>query len=147
MGWVEKRFSDHLRLTREIPRLWDQVRDSIGQAVLEYNARTDGSRNHIDHTDCTARARLCARLHQTRDGSTIEVFLNEDDASLRTATRDGTENIVCHYRLMANAEGLEFFVNKDADTRAVSVVDACEMAIRAFIFNPFPLPFLNPARG
>jgi hypothetical protein len=146
MGWVEKKFSDQLRLTREIPRLWDQVRDNIGQATLEYNARTDGSGNHLDHTDCMARARLCTRLHQARDGSMIEVFLNESDASLRTVTRDGTENTICHYRL-ATGEGLEFFVNKDTEIRAISVDTACEMAVSAFIFSPFPLPFLNPPRA
>lgn len=144
MGWVEDRFRDHLTSTRQIRPFWNELRDSVGRATVDYNQRI-GDADHLDHTDCMARGPLCTRLHKAGNGATLELFLDEEHRQLKAAPSVGGEiRTVCGYRLNADRTGLEFFradVRAPDGTIALTVEEACELAIEEFLFNPFPARF------
>ncbi len=136
-GWVENRFLDHIAYERNIPNLWNKVRDNIGQAVEEFNNRTPLA-EHLDHRDCMARGKHCIRLHKAVDNSEIEVFLNETSRLLKTATGNHSDKTICKFRLTGDRKELEFFQDEAQAKTVISADEACESAIGEFIFNPFP---------
>jgi hypothetical protein len=141
MGWVKDKFNEHLAYAAETPKLWNRVRDSIGEAVVEFNEGTTGTGNTLDHTDCMAKGKYCTRIHKAIDNSSIEVYLDEDNRSLNIL-RQGlmASGEICRYRITEDHKGAEFFVKEPHETalRTISVEQACQMAIAEFIFTPFP---------
>ncbi len=122
--------------------MWDRVRDSIGAAVFEFNERTKGTPNTIDHTECMAKGQYCTRIHKAIDNSSIEVYLDESDHSLNVL-QEGRMSLgkICGYRITEDHKSAEFFMHEPHETasRAISVDDACQKAVEEFIFNPFPV--------
>jgi hypothetical protein len=50
------------------------MRDSIGEVVCEFNERTKGTINVLDHTDCRSKGKYCARIHKAIDNTAIEIY-------------------------------------------------------------------------
>jgi hypothetical protein len=136
MGWVKDRFDEQAAYATEVPRLWNRMSDSIGVSLREFNERTTGASNTLGKTDCRAKGDYCIRILKAIDNSSIEVYLDESSKSLN-ASRGGhtAAGRICGYRITEDRKGAEFFV-QDADgiARAVSVDDACKMAIGEFVF-------------
>jgi hypothetical protein len=139
MGWVENRFLDEVAYSREIPKLWNKVRDSLGQSASEFNARIKSVGPEVSITDCMAKGKLCVRLQ--RDESTIEIFLNASERALKTYTPNSPDKTVAHFRLTPARDELEFFVERDGITIGISVDGICELAVASFLFDPFPRRF------
>jgi hypothetical protein len=142
MGWVKDRFNEHIAYAAEVPKLWNRVRDSVGEAVVEFNERTSGTVHTLDHTDCMAKGKYCTRIHKAIDNSSIEVYLDESNRSLNVSREGHTTSEICRYRITGDHKGAEFFVREPHETalRAISVDEACQRAIAEFIFTPFPAP-------
>jgi hypothetical protein len=141
MGWVKDRFNEHLAYAAEVPRLWNRMRDNVGEAVVEFNERTAGTGNTLDQTDCMAKGKYCTRIHKAIDNSSIEVYLDEGNRSLNVSREGRTApGEICRYRITEDHKGAEFFVQEPHETalRAISVDEACQRAIAEFIFTPFP---------
>jgi len=139
MGWVKDRFSEHLAYDAEVPKLWNRMRDNIGQAVVEFNEQTAGTPNTLDHTDCMAKGKYCTRIHKAIDNSSIEVYLDESSRTLN-CSREGRmlAEKICGYRITEDRKSAEFFEQGQSGTCTISVDEACQKAIAEFIFNPFP---------
>jgi hypothetical protein len=132
MGWVEDEFLDRAAYGRLTPRLWDSVRDSVGQSVIEFNT-TMGSQ-FVELQGCTARGTFCFRIHNIDRDNNIEVFLDTGDLSLKAAVGRGKAIRVSSYRLMTGRSALEFF----GDEGPLAVDQVCKKAISEFLFAPFP---------
>jgi len=118
------------------------MRDSIGAAIIEFNEQTSGTPNTLEHTDCMARGRYCARIHKAIDNSSIEIYLDESDRSLNVTREGRASRKVCEYRITEDRKAAEFSMSgADGVTRATTPECACEMAIAEFIFTPFPASF------
>jgi hypothetical protein len=136
MGWVKDRFDEQAVYAVEVPRLWNRMRDSIGVAIREFNERTTGTPNSLDRTDCRDKGGYCTRILKAVDNSSIEVYLDERSQSLN-ASRGGhtAAGKICGYRITEDRKGAEFFVqDAEGNARALTVDDACEMALSEFIF-------------
>ena len=104
MGWVAQKISDHTKTAESLPRLWDSLRDSIGNAVEEFKALV--SQPGVDRGDCRARGSMCIRV--CKPGASIEIYLSPTDATVKLApgtiavagaTDSGDEKQICGYRL------------------------------------------------
>ena len=136
MGWVKDRFDEQAAYATEVPRLWNRMSDSIGVSLREFNERTTGTSNTLGKTDCRAKSDYCIRILKAIDNSSIEVYLDESSQSLN-ASRGGhtAAGRICGYRITEDRKGAEFFVQDAAGiARAISVDDACKMAIGEFVF-------------
>jgi hypothetical protein len=136
MGWVNDKFDEKATYAAEVPRLWKRMRDSIAEAVSDFNHRTNDAANNLNHTDCRAKGNYCTRIQKSIDNSSIEIYLDESAQSLN-ASRGGhtAHGKVCGYRISGDRKGAEFFA-QDAEgiARAISVEEACKLAIAEFIF-------------
>src|ERR1700676_2240532 len=112
MGWVKDRFSEHSAYAAEVPKLWDKMRDSIGEAVTEFNERTSGTPNTLARTDCMSKSKYCVRIQKALNNSSIEVYLDEGDRSLNVSRQDRApiNNKICGYRITEDHKGAEFVV-------------------------------------
>jgi hypothetical protein len=145
MGWVEQEFIDEQTYRQGVPALWDAIRDSIGLAVAEFNERLDGLQK-ITAADCTARGRWCRRISKA-DGSNIEIFFDEADRTLRTSTNSAEQpSLVCSYRLKKDRSGLELYCDSPDGTSPLSVDEGCRVALRSFLFIPFPKMFRDSGK-
>jgi hypothetical protein len=139
MGWAEDEFLDNLAYEREIPGLWDRVRESVALAVQEFNARVLGTAHSpVDLSDCSAEP-LCCRLH--KDNSKLVVRLNEDQRLLTTSSNGAPGKTICHFRLAPGRSALELFLKENDVTTPISIDEGCKRAIREFVFTPFPAGF------
>jgi hypothetical protein len=144
MGWVEQKIADHLRTKESIVPLWNSLRDSIGEAVTDFQlaVHTPG----VSHGDCRARGRLCIRVQ--KPGRFIEIFLPENDQTVQSAPgvtelngpiEDGTIQEICRYRLNKDRSGLEFFIQNDrGETEVLSADEVARRVLEPFLFVPFP---------
>jgi hypothetical protein len=151
MGWVREKIADYKATQQELPRLWNSLRDSIGQSIAEFSDSI--SRPSVSHADCSARARPCVRI--SKPGQFIEVFLSTSDQSVKIASgtitisssmEDGTICEVCRYRLTPDRSKLEFIVTDNNGTDWITA-DASEVSRRAlepFLFEPFPYGYIKP---
>ncbi len=138
MGWVEDTFLEHQAYERETPNLWNKVRDSVWQSEAEFNARTKGSIDNLDVSDCTANGRFCLRLHKSVSDSILELFLDEKQRCLKIS---GLSKPICSFHLTSDRKELEFFSKDGESVRPISVEDVCKRAIGDFLFTPFPIDF------
>ena len=131
MGWVRTKA---IHEPRVVPQLWDEMRDSIGNAVAEFNAlesnASDASSEHLDAKDCTAMGIYCRRVTKAFGAISIEVFLQEEDRTLRTS-----RSVVCRYRIRSDGSKAEFFLDKPEGSVAISTEEACRLALEEFIFQ------------
>src|ERR1039457_5705937 len=113
MGWVAQKISDHKTTAESLPRLWDSLRDSIGNAVEEFKALI--SQPGVDRGDCRARGAKCIRVW--KPGASIEIYLSPTDATVKLApgtitiaesADSGDDKTLCGYRLKEDRSGLEF---------------------------------------
>src|ERR1019366_6062880 len=134
MGWVKDRFSEHRAYAAEVPKLWDKVRDNIGEAVSEFNEQTGPKA--LGFADCMANGKYCTRIHKAINNSSIEVYLDESDRSLNVS-REGRRSSgkICGYRIAEDHKGAEFFVQEPHETalRAITVDEACQKVLAEFI--------------
>jgi hypothetical protein len=148
MGWVENRFLDEEKYEETLSSLWNEFRDALGTAVKEFSRRVSGSNSApLSRKDCTARGnQYCVRLQKSHPDESLEVFIDENDKSLKTALQSEPSVIktVCNYRLKADRSGLEFAApNAENGFTSLGIEAACEMAIGSFLFSPFPRVFFN----
>jgi hypothetical protein len=142
MGWVEDKFSNRVLVNRALPQLWNAMRDSIGQAVLEYNSRVAGTGQELSSEDCKSNGRFCRRIEKKIDGGVLEVYLDTTDATLKVFQQPSSATkAVCSYRL--HDSGLEFFLAMPNGDIAKTPDAACQMAMDEFLFKPFPRQFSN----
>jgi len=141
MGWVEQAFQDRLAYGQSLPTLWNEVRDSIGQSVVEFNGRTEGSGLSIAVKDCAARGKFCIRVLKVPDQSFVELFLDEDMRCFKISQAGSESKNVCGYELTPDKAALTFFIESADGHRAISPDDACKSALHLFILNPFPKLF------
>jgi hypothetical protein len=138
MGWLRNRLRGHLI---EIPKLWDQMRDCIGEAARDL-AEATASTSSLEADACKARGKYCVRIRKTPGGGSVEVYLDESTRSLNVSLdNDPTKTRkVCGYRLSPEADrGAEFFTEDASGMKqSISVDTACELAIGTFILTPFP---------
>jgi len=147
MGWVENTFADEVVYINSIAGLWNAMRDSVGVTVHEFTKRTSGSGIPLTRKDCKARGQYCIRVEKGQQPpSSVEVFLDEQDKTLKVSLPDEPERarLVCGYRLKADRSGLEFFDVVDGTASQLSTEAACEKALRDFLFMPFPRVFAGP---
>lgn len=142
MGWVEERFASQLLLNKGVPKLWNAMRDSVGQAVIEYNARVPDTAHELTLSDCKAQGRFCRRLERKHTGASLEIYLDESNASLKISLQpSAVSESICGYRLQPSGEVVEFFVATPGGAIAKTADEASRMAIEDFLFNPFPRQF------
>jgi hypothetical protein len=152
MGWVEEKITNYNATAASLTPLWNGLRDSIGGAVTDFKALV--SQPGISHSDCRARGKMCVRVQ--KPGRFIEVFLSEEDHSIRSAAggtnlngiaEDGTVLEVSRYRLTGDRSGLEFWMAGDNGVFAVaSADDVAKKALEEFLFNPFPVAYIRPEK-
>ena len=85
-----------------IVSLWNEVRDSVGQAALDFNERTKGLRGSgptFSTKDCKAQGRYCIRIEKQPEGTSIEIFLDASDDSLKSSLNGDEPVRICGYRL------------------------------------------------
>ena len=123
MGWVADKIAENTVITKKIEGLWNSLRDSVGEAMAEFQIAVAGSDVH--GKDCKARGRFCIRIE--KQDSFLEVFLDQSHRLVKSANLD-SERTICGYRLDASRQGLEFFASDP-----VAVLSADE-----FLFMPFP---------
>lgn len=144
MGWVAQKIEDYKITARSITPLWNSLRDSVGDAVIEFGQSFNMP--GVDHSDCRARGRLCIRVQ--KPGHFIEIFLSESDQSIKLApgimdisgsNEDGTIREICRYRLKKDRSDLEFWMEgKDGEFAVASADDVAKQALEKFLFDPFP---------
>jgi hypothetical protein len=136
MGWVKARLDEYRAYSKLLPAFWDQMRDSMGAAVAEFNncAKIIFD-DQVTMNDCQAKGRFCARL--TRHSISIEVFLCEEKRLLQTYQHGKDTRTVCAYRFTPES-GMEWYVEIDGIANSVSVEAACERALSGFLFDPMP---------
>ena len=144
MGWVAQRIEDHKKTVEYLPRLWDSLRDSIGNAVEEFKALV--AQPGVDRGDCRARGLMCIRVY--KPGASLEIFLSPSDATVKlapgtntiTGTDAGEEKMLCGYRLKGDRSGLEFH-----GTGGVSLTadDVSRLALATFLLDPFPSEYIR----
>lgn len=142
MGWVEERFAAQELIKRQTPLLWQQMRDSIGAAVTEYNTRVAETDHGLTLTDCSARE-YCRRIEKKKLQPLryVEVFLDVEGNTLSIFTFPGnTTTIVCGYAELQDNSQMRFFMQKGSSNEHLSADEACELALEDFLFNPFPRP-------
>ena len=144
MGWVEQKIADYKATAAALTPLWNSVRDSIGEAVtdFQYGIHMPG----VGHTDCRARGKMCVRVQ--KPGRFIEIFLSDTDQSIKSASggtdltgsrEDGTILDISRYRLKQDRSGLEFYIEGDGGKCVVlSADDVAKRALEKFLFDPFP---------
>jgi hypothetical protein len=99
---------------------------------------------------CSARARFCCRVVRSRDNEAIEIFLDDRERKLKTVLRTDTadsERAICGYRLDSNGTALELFIEREGESRVLSMDEACEAALGEFMLSPFPQQYFVPATG
>jgi hypothetical protein len=141
MGWVADKLRDDADYPRLISKLWIDMRDSIGQAVSEFNKTTSEiSEDYLAVKDCAAMGQYCRRVTKAFGALWVEVFLDEETRTLNTS-----QNVtVCGYRVKQDRSAAEFFV-EDADGPAIAVEHACQLALKDFIFTPIRIRTLPRA--
>ena len=150
MGWVRDKIADYKVTQKELPRLWNSLRDSIGQSIAEFSDSI--SRPSVSHADCAARAKPCVRI--SKPGQFIEIFLSSSDQSIKIASgtittnsspEDGTIREVCRYRLTPDRSSLEFAVTDNGtDWIAADANEVSRRALETFLFEPFPSGYIKP---
>jgi hypothetical protein len=139
MGWVEDKFLDQIAAGQTIGQFWNDVRDSAGDALDEFNRRAVADEFRIECKECKSNGRYCVRVIK-KQGQSIELFLNESAHTLMVRTAPAEEKEVCHYRLKSDRSGFEFF----DDGGSISADEAGRQCHEPFLFNPFPASFLHP---
>jgi hypothetical protein len=136
MGWVEDKLKEPADFANFVPQLWDEMRDSIGRAISEFNAHTsDAADDFLAAKDCTAMGRYCRRISKGFGKLSIEVFLEEKGNLLKTSiVPHGPDRSVCEYRINADRSGAEFFIRDAEGTLVISPEKACQRALEDFIF-------------
>lgn len=143
MGWVEDKFLDDQAYSDLLPTLWNDIRDSVGLAVREFNEFNEKTKGHattVSAKDCTARPGDCIRVQKNHPSSySIEVFIDVPNRCIRTAlsTEPDKGKSVCGYRLQPGRAALECFMT-DKTTRVdslASIEEVCRVAIGAFLFG------------
>jgi len=138
MGWVRERINAQVTMAQSLVPLWNTLRDSVGNAITEYNALV--STPSVEHSDCRARGPLCLRV--SKPGHFIEVFMSEFDQKIKLA--QGTTGFsgeaespgdreVCGYRLREDGTGLEF-----CGSSGLSSDEVARLALEEFLFTPSP---------
>jgi hypothetical protein len=150
MGWVAQKISDHKTTAESLPRLWDSLRDSIGNAVEEFKALI--SQPGVDRGDCRARGAMCIRV--SKPGASIEIFLSPTDATVRLApgtnttiaeeSESGAEKTLCGYRLKKDRSELEFC---RCNGEALTADDVSILALDPFLLDPFPSAYIRPQKS
>jgi hypothetical protein len=129
-------------MDREIGTLWKAVRDSIGQAAIEYNQRTNGTYFTLYPSGCTSKSSLCMRIEMKGESArSIEVFIEDSEPILKVYMRRSKETReICRYRLCEDRSRLEFYKEgTDGIDTILTPEHVCEMALSDFLFKPFPL--------
>src|SRR5258708_203678 len=144
MGWVEDRFQERAIYRLKLGDLWNDLRDSVGTAVQEFNARLFGiiTGSAVKLQNCSARGQYCLRLQKSDSlgGAIIEIFL--EDEALKTSLVNGhPDRVCCFYRVNTDRSGVEFFRNTETGPVVISAEEACQMALDEFLFKPFPPTF------
>lgn len=142
MGWMEDVFVERLAVNRGVGALWNEMRDSVGQALMEYGQRTLNLAvvPAFRSTDCQARGRFCIRVVKHPDAAWLEIFLDQANRVLKTAQEGGVEKDVCQYRL--GDQGLQFYTeSEEAGVTPISIESACRKALEKFMLDPFPAQF------
>jgi hypothetical protein len=145
---VNDRFDEQLAYAAAVPKLWDRMRDSIGEAIREFNERTSCTPNTLQHGACV-EGKYCTRIHKAIDSSSIEVCLEEGARTLNIS-RQGRRSPekICGYRITEDRKSAEFFIqDPDGRARSMSVDEACQRTIGEFIFTPFPVIPTNSHRA
>jgi hypothetical protein len=140
VGWVRNRFTEQALYDAKgsaVLALWNQMRDDIGQAVLEFNEQ---SQDTVEHKPCTANGEYCIRIHRSINNSSIEVYLNPKGHTLCVSRgTPGSQKRICGYRVTEDRKELEFCGgSKDVPEFPMSTECACELAIGDFLFIPRP---------
>ncbi len=142
---MEQEFVDEQAYRRGVPALWNEVRDGIGLALIEFNARLFGLQE-ATAKDCTSKGQWCLRVLKSVDGSTIEVFIDEAERAVKSAAPLGEPSTVCRYRLKQDRSGLELFTESLDAQRVLSADDACRAALHDFLLKPFPKMFVDSGK-
>jgi hypothetical protein len=134
MGWVKDRLTNYPQFT---PKLWDELKDSIGVAVMEFNDSTSNAAdNHLEAKDCTSMGKYCRRVSKAYGAVSVEVFLDEATKMLKIAP----DVSICGYRIRPDRAAAEFFKDTPEGPFGIPVEEACRMAIEEFIFKPLSKP-------
>ena len=131
MGWVEHKIADLQATAKSVTPLWNSLRDSIGEAVTDFQYAIHES--GVKHGDCKARGKMCVRVQ--KPDHFIEIFLSEPDQTIQSVIDDGEPQEIARYRLTENRSGLEFSI----ENIVVSADDIAKRALETFLFERFPL--------
>jgi hypothetical protein len=135
MAWVSDKISENTVISTKIGALWNSLRDSIGDALTEFQLSVHNS--GVSGKDCKARGRFCIRIE--KNDSSIEVFLDLSHRLVKSGSLDLEEKTLCGYRLDAARQGLEFFAIQDAlSSSPLSAEEVSRIALEEFLFTPFP---------
>jgi hypothetical protein len=118
------------------------MRESIGQSVIEYNARVSDATNEVSVIDCKSQGRFCRRVERKATTTSLEIYLDEAKASLKIFRQpSGLSESICGYRPQPDGSAVEFFLAMSDGVIAKTSDEACRMAMEDFLFNPFPPQF------
>lgn len=135
MGWVEDKIKDRRATEKFTTVLWNALRDSIGDAVTDFQVNVHLP--EVSSKDCKARAPLCMRVE--KGGSFIEIFLVKDDQSIQKSGDGDGDSLIARYRLKADKSGLQFYREGEGSDVILTADMVARCALEDFLFTPFPL--------
>ncbi len=143
MGWVEKKFADQSSYAKGVRRLWDAVRESVDQSIVEFNARVPGALSTL--SDCAAPGKFCLRITKYLDNTALELSLDEVKWTFNKDPIGSEPKAVCGIRVTPDHSGLEFFTDHEPPgDQTLTIEQACKMALEDFLFGPEFPRYLDP---
>lgn len=140
MAWVEDKIAEHKLISKSLQPLWNTLRDSIGEAVTEFQLNVHDS--GVSCNGCKTRGRYCMRI--LRGEKSIEVFLDLSDRTVKLAILDGDGVPVSGYRPNGTGSALEFFsIAENLPPASISAEEVSRAALEKFLFSPFPIAIIT----